>query len=182
MMEGPGPMGPQGQEMFGPNNANNGPMGPDTAFNQGGFNFNEFLSQNNNMMGELAYMANPEAFNQQGPNGPQGFEGPGAFNGPQAGPGGLEVFGPGGFEGPMPGGFDLAAGFQGPVEGFQAPEFQAYEFQPPPELLPPPPGDQTPPPGDPNPPPPPPEPHHHDLSEAPHVPGDGHDCIAPQCS
>ncbi len=196
MMEGQGPMGPQGPEVFGPNASMEGtmhPVGPngaDFAFNgSGNFNFNDFLSQNNQMMGEFAFLANHEVFNQQGPN-PQGFEGQGQLNGPgpfaggPQGPG-FEMFqgNPGAFpggpwegQGPMPG-FDPSAGFQGPGdfylnEGFHPGEFQAPEFQPPPEFSPPPPeGQQNPPPL-----------HHHDLGEAPHVDGDEHVCTLPQCS
>ena len=205
MMEGQGPMmgmGPNGSEMgpngsMDPNMMSGGPNGPmggpgEFVFNgpQGEFNFTEFLTQQDHMMGELSFV-NHEGFDFQGPNGPQGFEGPGQFGGPQSGPGGFEVFGPGPggpFEGPMPGGFDpggfQGAEFHGP-EGFQAPEFQGFEgfqppevpeFQPPPELPPPPPGENQ------NPPPPPPEHHHHDLGDISHEDGDGHPCIPPQCS
>jgi hypothetical protein len=155
-----------------------GPGGPhvgpgEFAFNgpQGEFNFTEFLDQNQHMMGEMAFMAN------EGFNGPQGFEG---FQGPS---GGFEFAGPGpqGFEGPQFGGYDPAAGgFQGPgefnpVEGFQGYEFQSPETVLPPEFVPPPEGSVL----------PPPDPEglqHHDLGNIPHMDGDVHTCVVPNCS
>lgn len=210
MMDGQGQMMVRSPEMMGPNgpmdpammgqgpNGPNGPMGPapgEMAFNNpGGFNFNDFMGQNPNMMGELAFMANHDNFNPQGPNGPQGFEwqGSGQFGGP--GPNGPEFYGQGG---PMPGfdpanmpaGFDPAnmpAGFD-PANmpgGWEPPP----GFEPPSGFEPPPPPPEGSPPiqqANPNPPPPPPDPpglQHHDLGDTPHVENDAHACTPPQCS
>lgn len=174
-----GPQGPQGFEAFAGPNGPNGPMGPmdpammmqgpngpmpagDFAAFQGPngeFNFNEFMAQNNHMMGELNFIANADMYQGPHPGGPQGFEGPMGPQGPQ-GPGGFEAYaqgqaGPfqgGPFEGPMPGnfqggpfegpgpfnggGFD-PGGYQPPGGAefnpaeFHGPEFQGPEFQQP---------------------------------------------------
>lgn len=191
MMEGPMAAGPQGAEVFGPNGSMEAMMqqgGPNGPMGSTEFNFTDFMANNGSMMGELAYMANYDPANHQGPNGPQGFEGPGQFSG-GAQPGEFYGPGPGGpveWQGGNFAGFDPASGFQppadfNPAEGFQPGEFQAPDYQPP-EYQPPP---ETIVNGGLPPPPPPPDPEglqHHDLGDAAHVDGDAHACVAPNCS